>query len=67
MGNAQPATAPEPRGSTAAARPEAASRARSRSSGQKCESIQCAADTGCARCRCVYAGMSTLAAESDSA
>ena len=66
-GNAQPATAPEPSGSTAAARPAAARRARSRSSGQKCESIQCAAETGCARCMCVYAGMSTFAGASDSA
>ena len=57
MGYADPATAPEPSGRTAADGQRCASRARSRSSGQKCDSIQCAADTGCARCRCVYDGI----------
>ena len=58
-GKALPATAPLPNGSVAADRAAAARRRRSRSSGQKCESIQCAPLTGCARCRWVYAGRMT--------
>ena len=40
MGNADPAIAPEPSGRTDAECAAAAMRARSRSNGQKCESIQ---------------------------
>ena len=60
IGYAHPATAPEPSGRTAAERCAARRRARSRSSGQKCESSQCAPDTGMARCRCVYDGISAV-------